>query len=212
MLRPALALLAAAALAASVNAAPERRVTSNESRTPRQAAPPAREPAKESPRDKADKTEGPARQYSLSAKMTLGDGKVVRGQVKLSAPESMQISHETGGVRYERQLHPDEISSVEVLRWKHRFLKENSSGLVYEFAPDEVRIRLKDGGEIKRSGPIFSFLKQFAVENKNGKVTLFTFWIDLKKPDGKWYTGLSGPENGVRVTCHPEVVRRIDFD
>ena len=57
-----------------------------------------------------------------------------------------------------------------------------------------------------------SMTPEAVLENKNGKVALFTFWVDLKRPDGKWHTGLSGPESGVRVMCHPEVVRRIDFD
>lgn len=207
----ALCILAAAAPAW---AAPERRVTSAEDKkqNPRRETPqPARDPGKDSP-EKSEKTEPPSRQYSVSAKMTLGDGKTVRGQIRFAAPEKMQLAHESGGVRYERQLSPDEISSVEILRWKHKFIRENKSGLVYEFVPDEVRIRLKDGGELKRSGPIFSFLRQFTLENKNGKVALFTFWVDLKRPDGKWHTGLSGPESGLRVMCHPEVVRRIDFD
>lgn len=215
-------------IAGAVNAEPERRVTSAEdqkqnrkreslspqSRTPRKD--PQREPAQERPEENAPKSEKqpetPNRQYSLSAKMTLGDGKTVRGQIRLAAPERMQLTHESGGVRYERQISPDEISSLEILRWKHKFIRENKSGLVYEFIPDEVRIRLKDGGEIKRTGPIFPFLRQFVLENKNGKVTLFTFWVDLKRPDGKWHTGLTGPESGVRVICHPEAVRRIDFD
>ncbi len=203
----------ACCLAVSIEAAPERRVTSNDPKQNRRREQPVpeKQPARESS-EKSEKNETPARQYSLSAKLTLGSGKTVRGQVRISAPEKMQLSHETGGVRYSAQISPDDISSVEVLKWKHKFVRENKSGLVYEFIPDEVRIRLKDGGEMKQTGPIFPFLKQFSVENKNGKVTLFTFWLDLKKPDGSWHTGLTGPESGVRVMCHPDVVRRIDFD
>lgn len=199
--------------AASIEGAPEQRVTSNNSRQNRRGEPAKQEkqPPAESPA-KSEKNESTSRQYSLSAKMTFGSGKTVRGQVRISAPEQMNLSHEAGGVRYSAQISPDDISSIEILKWKHKFVRENKSGLVYEFIPDEVRIRLKDGGEMKQSGPIFSFLKQFNVENKNGKVTLFTFWLDLKKPDGSWHTGLTGPDSGVRVMCHPEVVRRIDFD
>jgi hypothetical protein len=199
-------------LSASLAAEQERRVTSNDPKQRRREQP---APEKEAPRqssEKSEKNEPPSRQYSLSAKMTLGSGKTVRGQVRLSAPEEMQLNHESGGVRYSARISPDQISSVEILKWKHRFVRENKAGLVYEFIPDEVRIRLKDGGEMRQSGPIFPFLKQFNLENKNGKVTLFTFWVDLKKPDGSWHTGLTGPESGIRVICHPEVVRRIDFD
>lgn len=187
----------------AVHAAPERRLTSTNKQEPEQKSErpaPAREPRKEE------------RVTSYSAKLTLGGGRSVRGQIKLQMPERIDLSHEADGVHYDRQIAPSEIASIEILKWKHKFIRENRQGLVYEFYPEEVRIRLRDGAEMKRSGPLFAFLKQFTLENRNGKTALFTYWVDLKKPDGSWHTGLSGPENGIRVVCHPDVVRRIDFD
>ncbi len=187
--------------------APRKQEEPKEAPRPARETPDSKEPSKtDEPRENAEKT------FVLESRLTLGDGRVVRGRLRFQAPEKLRLTHEADGVQYEKSIGMGEIASIEILKWKGKFLRENKSGMVYEFAPEEFRIRLKDGHELRKTGGFFPFLKKVAMENKNGQIQVFTFWMDLKKPDGTWFTGINGPESGLRNTCHGDVVRRIDFD
>jgi len=173
---------------------------------------PDKEPRQQTPEPYQEKIPEKTREYAIDSRLTLGDGRTVRGTIRFRAPETLTLVHESEGVKYEKNIPFSEIESVEITKWKGKFLKEGKAGLVYEFGPDEYRINLRAGHELRRVGDFFTFLRQIKTENKNGIVVLFTYWIDLKKPDGSWYTGLSGPETGARVVSHPDVVRKIEFD
>ncbi|MCE9599741.1 MAG: hypothetical protein K8S54_17410 [Spirochaetia bacterium] len=178
-----------------------------EGRTDKPAEKPAERPDNPQPADKEKQ-----RDFAIESRMTLGDGRSVRGLIRFKAPETLTLTHESEGIKYEKRIGMMEIAHVEITKWKGKFIKENKSGMIYEFVPEEYKIRLRDGGELRRSGDFFAFFKQFKTENRNGNVTLFTYWIDLKKPDGTWHTGIGGPDTGLRVVCHPDTVRKIEFE
>lgn len=174
---------------------------------------PKQEPSPDQNRsEKPTQDEKKEKAYVVESRITLGDGRIVNGRLKFNAPEKITLVHEAEGIQYEKVIGIGEISSIEILKWKGKFLRENKNGMVYEFAAEEFRIRLKDAHELRKSGGLFPFLRKIPLENKNGQIQVFTFWMDLKKPDGTWYTGIAGPDTGLRNTCHPDVIRRIDFE
>ncbi|MBL8022341.1 MAG: hypothetical protein JNM27_21875 [Leptospirales bacterium] len=152
------------------------------------------------------------RDFAIESRMTLGDGRSLRGLVRFKGTETLVLTHESEGIQYEKRIGMMEIAHIEITKWKGKFIKENRSGMVYEFNPEEYKIRLRDGTELRRSGDFFPFFRQFRAENRNGNVTLFSYWVDLKKPDGTWHTGIGGPDTGLRVVSHPDTVRKIEFE
>ncbi len=84
-------------------------------------------------------------------------------------------------------------------------------GQVFRFEANRALYILNDGARLVVDGPLFPFLNDFALSNQHGAVRVFSFWIDLQKPDGSWYTGMQGPAGGERTMPHPDVLTRIVF-
>lgn len=181
----------------------ERQTEKQETRTPETRP----EKSESAPAEKEKE-----REFAIESRMTLGDGRSLRGIVRFKGAETLVLTHESEGIKYEKRIGMMEIAHIEITKWKGKFIKENRSGMIYEFNPEEYRIRLRDGTELRRSGDFFPFFRQFRTENKNGNVTLFSYWVDLKKPDGTWHTGIGGPDTGLRVVSHPDTVRKIEFE
>lgn len=57
-------------------------------------------------------------------------------------------------------------------------------------------------------------LLNIEIKNNNGETTLFSFWVDLKYPDGKWYSGLPSlkPNQEFREDCLKDVVKMIEWE
>ena len=150
--------------------------------------------------------------YSMDVRVLLGDNRSIRGLINFRAPKKLFITHEMGGVKYNREVRVEEIHSLQMTRWKSRFLKRNREGRVYQFEVSEYVVKLKDGASLHTRAPIFPFLARFPVRNQNGRVYLYTFWIDLLKGDGSWYTKMPGiGEDGYRNDCFKDVVKKIEF-
>lgn len=152
----------------------------------------------------------PARTLSLA--VTLGDGRIVRGRTRIQAPDRLALVHTVEGVRYEKIVALTDIRSIEVKRWRGRQVRATRDGNVFQFDVDRVAITLADGGVLLRDGPLPPFFLQFDINNQHGQVRFFTFWLDLQKSDGRWYTGIEGPATGERVVGHADVIKRISFD
>lgn len=152
----------------------------------------------------------PARNLSLA--VTLGDGRIVRGRTRIQAPDRLALVHTVEGVRYEKIVALADIRSIEVKRWRGRQVRATRDGNVFQFDVDRVAITLADGGVLLRDGPLPPFFLQFDINNQHGQVRFFTFWLDLQKSDGRWYTGIEGPATGERVVGHADVIKRISFD
>lgn len=120
--------------------------------------------------------------------------------------------HTVEGVRYEKIVALTDIRSIEVKRWRGRQVRATRDGAVFQFDVDRVAITLADGGVLLRDGPLPPFFLQFDINNQHGQVRFFTFWLDLQKADGRWYTGIEGPATGERVVGHADVIKRISFD
>lgn len=152
----------------------------------------------------------PSRNLSLA--VTLGDGRIVRGRTRIQAPDRLALVHTVEGVRYEKIVALTDIRSIEVKRWRGRQVRATRDGNVFQFDVDRVAITLADGSVLLRDGPLPPFFLQFDINNQHGQVRFFTFWLDLQKTDGRWYTGIEGPATGERVVGHADVIRRISFD
>lgn len=148
----------------------------------------------------------------FSVKVELCDGRRVGGNITVRVPEVISIFHQVDGVRYRKDVKPREIRSIELKRWKGAMVKQRENGWIYRFDADRSVVELHGGRSLIRDGELFPFLSQFVVENPNGTVQLFSYWVDFQNKDGEWYTGIEGPSNGHRVVCHKDVVKRIEFE
>lgn len=146
--------------------------------------------------------------HSRVARIVLGDGRVVRGTVKFKAPKRLRLKHLKSGVRYTKEFPVEEIESVRVRKWRGRFIKRNKDGEVFEFAPHEYEVRLRSGMVLSRQGNLLPFLKTLPLQNSDGQLTIFSFWLDLRRADGSWFTGMKGSE---RTECHKDVLKQIEF-
>jgi len=147
--------------------------------------------------------------YALQVKVTLGDGRLVQGKVEFQAPREMLLQHTRDQITYEKLLRIGDIGSIEFLQWDGRKVKDARDGTIFEFRPAELLLTLKNGQELNRSGEL-PFLNEFILNNENGRVKLFTYWLDLRKSDGTWYTAIDGPQLKRRV-CHKDIIKKIDF-
>ena len=166
------------------------------------AAKPAR-PAQ--PQEKLEK-------FSLPASVILGDGRAVRGRVHFNAPAKVVVTHTRDGIQYRKTIRVRDLRSIEVTQWKGEPLRKNRKGeWVYRFAPRLSTLTLENGLVLKENARLLPYFERFTVRNSNGEVTLFAFWMDLLRADGSWFTGITGPTNGLRRSGHKDVVQRIEF-
>ncbi|MEQ9365351.1 MAG: hypothetical protein RIF32_13985 [Leptospirales bacterium] len=148
---------------------------------------------------------------SFKVAVTLGDGRQLRGRMRVRVPERLSIVHVVDGIQYRKIVRPEQIHAVEFKRWRGRLVRQQESGQIFQFDVDRYSIELSGGQVLKRDGDLFGFLTQFVLENDNGTVQLFSFWGDLQKKDGSWFTGMQGPSTS-RVAAHKDVIQRIQFD
>lgn len=149
---------------------------------------------------------------NFKAEITLCDGRVIKGFIEIQLPENIVILHEVNGLEFSKELEMEEIYSITFLAWSPELVENKpNKGKIYKFSVSRYSIELKDSLELKVIKKIPDFIEKFSFKNKMGRVTLYTYWIDLLKPDNSWYTGLNGPENGERIFCYKDVVKKITF-
>jgi len=163
---------------------------------------PARKPATNQPKPPA---------VTLHVEVTLCDGRQTSGDVTVSADDPLTIKHTREGISYTKSVHLRDIHAIEIKKWKGHSVRETRDGLVYRFTPASYRIELAEN-TLDIQGDFFSFFQDFDLKNRNGSVRLFSYWMDLEKKDGTWYTGMTGPGNGYRILCHNDVVRKITIE
>ena len=157
------------------------------------------------------KIASPSVEYHLTVKTTLGDDRVVKGNVTLSVPEDLTVTHQRDGISYTKRILLTDIRGINFLKWESKFVRKNKEGEIYQFEPSDFRIILKDGSSLLTTTPNFPFFNSFTIQNANGKVTLFSLWMDLLRNDGTWYTGLPAPGLRFSSRCHNEAVKEIEF-
>jgi hypothetical protein len=162
-------------------------------------------------RESAGRPEGDTPTISLNLSITLCDGRTAEGSVELKTEDTLTIRHSKDGIAYTKRVGFSELRSISLKRWKGQSVRESKDGTIFRFDPAEYLIELRDKSTLHIADEIFPFLKEFSLKNGNGLVQLYTYWIDLQKKDGTWYTGMEGPGNGKRITCHSDVVKKIDF-
>ena len=171
-------------------------------------------PARKAPEQKDNRqpaARGNVQHFLMNIKVTLGDGRVVSGRLPVDAPPRFTIQHTIDGIQYEKEIQTSQLRRVEIKSWSGRIVGERKDGQVYEFRPDRYEIQLEDTSFSTGPNAAFAFLNQFPVYNANGRVYLFSFWRDLQRPNGSWFTGMPGPIRQRRV-CHADVVRSITID
>ena len=141
----------------------------------------------------------------------LGNGREVTGSTELRTPETLVVRHTRDGILYEKTISIRDIASIELKRWEGRLVAQRSEGDLYRFSVRDYQIEMRDGFQMTVQGNFLPFLEQVVLENANGSVTLFSYWLDLLRQDGTWFTGLSGPVAGTRVVCHEDVIKKILF-
>ena len=151
------------------------------------------------------------KEYTFEVRITLGDGRTVLGNIVFRAPEKLLIRHVRDGIHYEKTVAPEDIGGLEFRQWKSSPLKRNKEGFVYRYDVDGYALTLRDETVLEQSGAVFDFWKQFDLQNKYGRVRMFSYWLDLQKDDGHWHTGFVGSAGEVRSRCHGDTVQKIEF-
>ena len=141
----------------------------------------------------------------------MGDGRSVSGSIKLKVPPQIRIEHSKDGINYYKDIRMEDINFIELKAWKGRFLKRKSQGEVYRFEVSRYVLHLNSGQALIHRGEILPFLREFSLSNENGKVRLYSYWLDLYTKEGTWHTGMQGAFGKERVLCHAAVVKKISF-
>ena len=186
---------------------PERKPARNEQPDPENAPKSDRE---KNVRRKDAPKEDPGVLHSLDVRVTLGDGRIVRGKMHFRAPEKFAVQHTRQGVAYTKVIGVQDLRAIEFRKWKSNFRRRNKEGEIFWFEVAETRIELKSGGALVKPGS-FPFLKRVLMENANGRAYFYSFWIDLLRPDGRWYTGMPALQGQTRAECFKDVIKRIEF-
>ena len=162
-------------------------------------------------RTETQKPKSDSKSQTLKVTLELGDGRSISGNIKFNAPDKITINHTKNDISYTKVISLQDFSEIQILKWKGTHLRKSKEGEVYKFNASAFSIKLTNGNLFIINENIFPFFEQLQIENSNGQVTLYTFWIDLLRTDGTWYTGMSGPTSGNRVTCHKDVIKNITF-
>lgn len=168
------------------------------------------EEVKETRNARGDKDSGEPRVINL----TLCDGRTVRGESS-SGSQSIFFEHTKDGILYKKKLTVSELDSLKIDSWELKSKREEKKGVTYEVLPKKIRIRTKNGEVFyKETGVADLKLLNIEIKNNNGETTLFTYWVDLKFPDGKWYSGLptTKGDQSFREDCLKDVVRMIEWE
>ncbi|EMY70825.1 hypothetical protein [Leptospira vanthielii] len=146
--------------------------------------------------------------------LTLCDGRTVRGESS-SGSQSMSFEHSKDGILYKKKLTVSELDSVRIDSWELKQKREEKKGITYEVVPKKIRIRTRNGEVFyKETGVSDLKLLNIEIKNNNGETTLFSYWVDLKYPDGKWYSGLPmiKQDQGTREDCLKDVVKMVEWE
>ena len=168
------------------------------------------EESKEPRTARGDKDSGESKVLNL----TLCDGRTVRGE-STSGSQTIFFEHTKDGILYKKKLSSNELDSIKIDSWELKLKREEKKGTTYEALPKKIRIRTKNGEVFyKETGLSDLKLLNIEIKNNNGETTLFTYWVDLKFPDGKWYSGLPDPKGDplVREDCLKDVVRMMEWE
>ncbi len=149
--------------------------------------------------------------FQSQVKVVLGDGRTVEGKIRLNVPSKILIKHLSDGVQYRKWISMKDVSLIVQQSWKGRYLKQTKKGAIYRFETSSYTVVLKNGQKLSLKREMLPFWEEFTVENSKGDVILFSYWIDLRKVDGAWYTGMKGSVEGKRVISHPDVYKKILF-
>lgn len=153
------------------------------------------------------------KEYSVLT-LTLCDGRTVRGESP-NKQEVIQFEHTKDGILYKKKLNLSEIDSLKIDNWEFKQKREDKKGISYELVPKKIRIRTKTGETFyKETGLADLQLLSFEIKNSNGVANLFSYWVDLKYPNGSWYSGLATVKNesNGREDCLKDVVRMIEWE
>ncbi|TGL22368.1 hypothetical protein EHQ46_06545 [Leptospira yanagawae] len=146
--------------------------------------------------------------------VTLCDGRTVRGE-STSGSQTIHFEHTKDGILYKKKLNVNELDSIKIDSWEFKLKREEKKGTTYEVLPKKIRIRTKNGEVFyKETGLSDLKLLNIEIKNNNGETTVFTYWVDLKFPDGKWYSGLPMTKSDVsfREDCLKDVVKMIEWE
>ncbi|TGM38098.1 hypothetical protein [Leptospira biflexa] len=168
------------------------------------------EESKEPRNARGDKDSGESKVLNL----TLCDGRTVRGE-STSGSQTIFFEHTKDGILYKKKLSSNELDSIKIDSWELKLKREEKKGTTYEALPKKIRIRTKNGEVFYKETGIGDLkLLNIEIKNNNGETTLFTYWVDLKFPDGKWYSGLPTIKADylVREDCLKDVVRMMEWE
>ncbi|MCB1322505.1 MAG: hypothetical protein KDK34_19750 [Leptospiraceae bacterium] len=148
---------------------------------------------------------------SFRAVVRRGDGREVRGTLQIRAPETIIIRHVHQDNEYEKVVRVRDIEQIEIKRWQGRVINQKEEGAVYQFDVSQFEISIAGQEPINIYGQLPVFFRELVIENEHGRIYLFSFWLDLLKNEGGWWTGMEGPANGSRVVCHSDVIKTIEL-
>lgn len=146
--------------------------------------------------------------------LTLCDGRTIRGE-SANKSEAINFEHTKDGILYKKKLSYSELDSIKIDSWELKQKREDKKGISYDLLPKKIRIRTKSGEVFyKDTGLSDLKLLNFEIKNSNGTANLFSYWIDLKYPNGTWFSGLPSLKNdsGFREDCLKDVVRMIEWE
>lgn len=148
---------------------------------------------------------------SLNADVALCDGRTLKGKVQLELPDSISFVHVVDGLEFQKRVRPGDIRSIEFERWAPSEMEQRKTGRIFRFDVTRFRVELSNQVILTVEKPMPSYLGHMTFSNKNGNILLYSYWMDLLKPDNTWYTGIQGPANGDRTFCHKDVIKKLTF-
>lgn len=148
--------------------------------------------------------------YKANLTLKLCDGRMISGEFEYEKNEVI-LQHTKDGIRYQKNISISEIKKIIIHSWFGKKLKKTADGWSYSFEPEDVTIYLKKDFYKMKGMPSSEFQK-LNIQNENGIAILYTYWMDLNLGNGKWFTGLSSPKQGIREECHPDVIKMIEFN
>ena len=150
--------------------------------------------------------------FKTHTQILLGNGRSLNGSIQLNVPPQIRIEHSKDGINYYKDIRMEDIGLIELKAWEGRYLKRKpGGGEVYRFEVSRYVIHLQDGQSLVHQGELFPFLRDFDLSNQNGKVRLYSYWLDLYSKEGNWHTGMKGDIGKERVLCHSAVIKKISF-
>ncbi len=149
--------------------------------------------------------------FTKQTQILLGDGRSVKGTIRIKVPDTIDIQHTKDGIQYTKSIQMEEVTSIELKNWKGKFIKRKSQGTIYSFEVVRYIIHLNGGQTLLRIGYFLPFLREIVLTNSNGNVRLYSYWLDLYLKKGTWHTGQKGAPNTEWNVSHSDVIKKIIF-